>query len=462
MNLFNFLLVVIIMFITIKPIIIPNFSWDGLVFIKPENLSKTELVEKFKELSSSNSLKDLKNKKDEIKEIISVKEFLKTYYSKTLAFIFKFKNLITKIALFTILIKYIRKIKFLNYIFKIINYILLSTLGIFISDIYGLKEIIAEIEYNWMIYVNFIHETRIYKSLIKIFHVIMDEDKTEVVKDESEIIKPGKVSNSEIDGNKESYDFPSSGREFETEKIFHDKISERNTRENWFELKTYFLVGVSIICLALTYVYWDSIIGLFKSTKPGDGSNPIPPIVEPKINSPTEIQMLDLSNLKLDDLSLISEHYQNLCENMQMVGDKLRNKINYYKLFKDSFTNKLASEKTNELINLFENLKAKQGEAIHVFNKLIQLNKTAETDIFKYNDRTRMLTNLNSIQKLLGESKDIVPDYNLNLDGLPHLYLGDYTPLGTEQSTSNVKALNEEVEKSWTDSSSSGSKTPTN
>jgi len=40
---------------------IPNFIFDGLVLIKPENLSKTELVEKFKELSSSNSLKELKN-----------------------------------------------------------------------------------------------------------------------------------------------------------------------------------------------------------------------------------------------------------------------------------------------------------------------------------------------------------------------------------------------------------------
>jgi hypothetical protein len=105
---------------------IPNLGWDRLVFIKPENLSKTELVEKFKELSSSKSLKDLKDikkedKKDEDK--ITIKEFKKSYYLRLSGFIFKFKNLITKIALFTILMKYFRKIRIMKFIFRIINYI---------------------------------------------------------------------------------------------------------------------------------------------------------------------------------------------------------------------------------------------------------------------------------------------------------------------------------------------------
>lgn len=266
------------MFIVIDPIMIkPNFAWDGLVFIKPENLSKTELVEKFKNLSSSKSLKDLKDKKDNIKEKITIKDFLKSYYSKTSAFIFKFKNLITKIALFAILIRYFRKFKLLRFIFKIINYILLSTLGIFISDIYGLKEIIAEIEYCWMNYVNFIHESKIYKSLIKIFHVIIDEDKSEIIKDKSKIVE-----------NKETYDFPSSNREFENEKIIHDKISERNTRENRIELKTYFLIGISIISLGLIYVYWDSINELFKNIKPDSDGNESNITETPKFLDPQE------------------------------------------------------------------------------------------------------------------------------------------------------------------------------
>ena len=91
---------------------IANFSWDGLVLIKPENLTKTELVEKFKELSSSKSLNDLKNIKNEDKkdeDKITIKEILKSYYFRLSGFIIKFKSLITKLALFVILIKYFRK-----------------------------------------------------------------------------------------------------------------------------------------------------------------------------------------------------------------------------------------------------------------------------------------------------------------------------------------------------------------
>jgi hypothetical protein len=105
-------------------------------------------VEKFKELSSSKSLEDLKNIKNEDKkdeDKITFKEFLKSYYFRILAFILKFKKLITKIALFTILIKYFRKIRIMRIIFRIINYIFLSTFVILIIDIYGFKVILEQI-----------------------------------------------------------------------------------------------------------------------------------------------------------------------------------------------------------------------------------------------------------------------------------------------------------------------------
>lgn len=269
MNLFNLILIVIISFITIDPvIIIANFTWDGLVLIKPENLTKTELVEKFKELSSSKSLKDLKDKND--KDKITIKEFLKSNYLRLSGFIFNFKSLITKITLFTILIKYFRKIRIIKFIFRIINYFFLSTFGIFISDIYGFKEIIAEIEYYWMKYVNFIHENKIYKSLIKIINLVIDidETKSEVIKDNSKIDEnksESKIINSEL---------PSSERELKNEKIVHDKTSGGDEKENWFELNKYFWIGLSVICLSLTYFYWDSIIGLIKNVDPEDGSTP--------------------------------------------------------------------------------------------------------------------------------------------------------------------------------------------
>ena len=96
MKLLNLILIVLI--ITIEPIL-TFVSYDALVFIKPENLSKTELVEKFKELSSSKSLENLTNndKKDENKkdeDKLTIKELLKSYYFRLTGFIFKFKNLL--------------------------------------------------------------------------------------------------------------------------------------------------------------------------------------------------------------------------------------------------------------------------------------------------------------------------------------------------------------------------------
>jgi len=252
----------------------------SLVFIKPENLTKTELVEKFKKLSSSKSLKDLK--KDEVNKVnkdenkITFKDFLKTYYSKISSFIFKFKILITKITLFTILIKYLRKIKLMSFIFRIINYILLSTFGIFISDIYGLKEIIVQIEYYWMEYVNFIHESKIYKTLVKIFYFVND-NKSEVIENKSEIIND-KVVENKFESKIIKSELPSSGTELKNEKIIHDKTSGGNEKENWFELNKYYLIGLSILSLGLIYICWDSISELFNKNKPdldGDegGSN---------------------------------------------------------------------------------------------------------------------------------------------------------------------------------------------
>jgi hypothetical protein len=292
----------LVLIITIEPFISFVLN-NGLVLIKPENLTKTELIEKFKNLSSSKSLKDLKNIKNEGGDKIRIKDLFKSYYSRLSAFIYKYKALITKITLFTIIIKYIRKFKLLRFIWKIINYILISTFGIFLSDIYGLKEIIAQIEYNWMKYVNFIHETKIYSVLVKIFHVVVDNDenKSEVIEDKSKVVEnksESKIIKTEI---------PSSGTELKNEKIIHDKTSGGNEKENWFELKTYFLIGLSIISLGLIYIYWDSINELFNNVKPDDSSsdgsnNPV--FLDPQEEYRRYFREID-SNQELYDLDVI-------------------------------------------------------------------------------------------------------------------------------------------------------------
>lgn len=276
MNLLNLILIVII--ITIDPIMrIPNFAWDGLVFIKPENLTKTEWVEKFKELSSSKTLKDLKKEDDEDK--ITTKELLKSSFLKLFTFFSKFKKLIMKITLFSILIKYFRIFKLIRFIWSLINSVLLSTFGIVFSDLSGFKEIFAHIEYYWIEYVNFIHRTKIYKILIKLFNEIKEsEDNSNL---EINKVKSEKVSKPEIIENKseskinnsEINEFPSSGRELKEEKIVPDKTSWGNIQEKWFQLDKYFWIGLSIVSLTLIYYNWDFITQLFKNVKPdNDGS----------------------------------------------------------------------------------------------------------------------------------------------------------------------------------------------
>src|SRR6266699_1180783 len=148
----NLILILIILINLIEPFMVIEFN-NGLVFIKPENLSKTELVEKFKKLSSSKTLKELKNIKNEDKkdeDKISIKEFLKSFYLRLSGLILKIKNVIifmNKIALFAISIKYLGKIKIMRIIFRIINYISLTTFGILITYIFGLKKIIEQIDY---------------------------------------------------------------------------------------------------------------------------------------------------------------------------------------------------------------------------------------------------------------------------------------------------------------------------
>jgi hypothetical protein len=201
----------------------------SLVFIKPENLTKTELIEKFKDLSSSKSLKDLKDIKNKGGDKIMIKDLFKSYYSRLSAFISKYKYLITKLTLFTILIKYFGKIKIMRIIFRIIKYILLTTFGILITDIYGLKEIIAQIEYYYMEYVNFIHENKIYKTLVKIFHVISEKNGSEVIENKIVENKSEIIENKIVENKSE---IPSSGKELKNEKIIHDKTSGENEKEN--------------------------------------------------------------------------------------------------------------------------------------------------------------------------------------------------------------------------------------
>jgi hypothetical protein len=169
----------------------------------------------------------------------------------------------------------------MRFIWSIINSVLLSMFGIVFSDVYGFKEFFDYVKYYWVEYVNFIHGTKIYKILVKIFNVVKESDVNSENGSNSEINKSEKVSNSEIIENKESYDFPSSDRQFEKEKNGDNKNNwgnPENTKINEesnspFYKNTYFLIGISIITLGLIYIYWDYINELFKDIKPDLGKD---------------------------------------------------------------------------------------------------------------------------------------------------------------------------------------------
>jgi hypothetical protein len=84
-----------------------------------------------------------------------------------------------------------------------------------------------------MEYVNFIHESKIYKSLLKIIHVITDENGSEVIEDKSKIVEnKSEIIEKKSEIVKNKFEIPSSGTELKNEKILHDKTSGGNEKEN--------------------------------------------------------------------------------------------------------------------------------------------------------------------------------------------------------------------------------------
>jgi hypothetical protein len=89
-----------------------------------------------------------------------------------------------------------------------------------------------------MEYVNFILGSKIYKTLLKIFNVVSEENKAEIIEDKSKVVENKSEvieDKSKLDENKSNLinsEIPSSGRELKNEKIVHDKTSGGNEKEN--------------------------------------------------------------------------------------------------------------------------------------------------------------------------------------------------------------------------------------
>lgn len=66
-----------------------------------------------------------------------------------------------------------------------------------------------------------------------------------------------------------------------------------------------------------------------------------------------------------------------------------------------------------------------------------------------------MLENLNTVQSILDKTSQVIPDYNLDLTDLP--VLNTVLPSSPEMKASSeiIQNLNDEVQKTWSDASSS-------
>jgi len=84
-----------------------------------------------------------------------------------------------------------------------------------------------------MEYVNFIHENKIYKSLVKIFNAISEENKSEIIENKSEIVKnKSEIVENRSDSKIITSEIPSNGTELKNEKIVHDKTMGGDEKES--------------------------------------------------------------------------------------------------------------------------------------------------------------------------------------------------------------------------------------
>lgn len=405
---------------------------NSLVLMKPENLSKSQLIEKYKELSSEKTL-DNSNKSNENKSLIT--DLLKSYFWKLVKSLPRFYILIGKIGLFSFLFKILKQIKVLRVILHGINSVILLIFGIAYSDIYGFAQLFDKISYYWDQYVVFIHETKIYKILVKILKGFKDEDlpvsKIEEITKEIELPE-NKITFKE---SEEEFLFSSESKNERNEitNFENNKWDIRNTEkiessDKPFYHNQFLIIAVSIISLSLIYHYWDNIYDFFvnflDNIKPDDNSDSL-------LNNKPET---------------FGDHYSRLCEDTENIVTRINKRKDFYKYFTEL---SLEQKRTRDIsfIKLFEDLKLKQNENIGLFNSM-----NTQLDLL---DKTRMLSNINSIQEVLNKYSEVIPNYNLNLSNLQELIIERSTSPVLIDSSIELGNLNTTIEQSWGQSSSS-------
>jgi hypothetical protein len=81
-----------------------------------------------------------------------------------------------------------------------------------------------------------------------------------------------------------------------------------------------------------------------------------------------------------------------------------------------------------------------------MFNQISRLKNEDGSNVLKFQDRSKMLENIDTIFKGLNTSSEIIPEYNLNLLNLPKLDIEEHTSPKLTESALQLESLNVKVE----------------
>ena len=272
-----------------------NNSNLGLDFIKSENLKKSELLQKVKELSSSIEKEKIKSKNED-----SLINKTKNYFSLILKIFFTFKALLLKLTFLSLVVQILKKYKIFRRVWFLLNTLVLTIYGIFLFDnsfFDFIKNLFNEIHIiSWNV-IEYLSDTKFYHFLSNLFSNNEVIDTKEVIGRKQSINKEiiqNDIEKAKLDEftkriKKENLELQKNLLENTktrlSELLNPNKIENINQKEviisdNDISYKKYLIISSLIISGILAWYYSEEIITGYTSLmewlmsfRPGGGDN---------------------------------------------------------------------------------------------------------------------------------------------------------------------------------------------
>jgi len=426
---------------------------NSILFIKLENLKKSELIDKIQEIDSKKHLeKSTINK-------LSLIDITRIYNKKLSILLFKMFTYLSKLTLVSFFIKILFKFKLIRFIWILFSSFITFVFGLAYSEIYGFKVIFDGITEYYSFLIEYIHCSKYYQILTRIFSSIkgvneeLIKEKTNSIEIQEKTLDTTQIKDdfsSEWDAKWDSENKRLQTRNFETNT---EDIRNSSEVEKPFYLNGYFILTFSIVSLSLVYYYWDNISELIsnlierlKNFKPDNNPD----------NNPSGIR--DIEVLNFEDMP---KRYENLCGDTKSLINKIEQKWRVYESTKRVLPKNIILNNDTEFIGLFEQLRFNYNEHVDLFNKLDGTKLADGTEILKFEDRTKMLLNINKILSTLNKGSEMVPNYTIDLSNLHQLDIDviQSTSPKLVESALEVQDLSSKVEETWGSSSPSSDST---